>query len=118
MLYSKYEDILFFLPFFLVYPNKTSTFAPKLITGVIAQSVEQRTENPCVPGSIPGDTTSKRSSYESDCFFFCMQIQAKTEKCFLQCFNQNVTQKHLQDILNDQPNISPYYQIISPPFQK
>ena len=26
--------------------------------GVIAQLVEQRTENPCVPGSIPGDTTS------------------------------------------------------------
>ncbi len=25
--------------------------------GVIAQLVEQRTENPCVPGSIPGDTT-------------------------------------------------------------
>ena len=27
--------------------------------GVIAQLVEQRTENPCVPGSIPGDTTLK-----------------------------------------------------------
>ncbi len=27
--------------------------------GVIAQLVEQRTENPCVPGSIPGDTTQK-----------------------------------------------------------
>ncbi len=27
--------------------------------GVIAQLVEQRTENPCVPGSIPGDTTFK-----------------------------------------------------------
>ena len=27
--------------------------------GVIAQLVEQRTENPCVPGSIPGDTTAK-----------------------------------------------------------
>jgi hypothetical protein len=26
-------------------------------TGGIAQSVEQRTENPCVPGSIPGATT-------------------------------------------------------------
>ncbi len=25
--------------------------------GVIAQLVEQRTENPCVPGSIPGGTT-------------------------------------------------------------
>jgi hypothetical protein len=31
--------------------------------GAIAQSVEQWTENPCVPGSIPGGTTSlKRKS--------------------------------------------------------
>ena len=29
------------------------------IVGAIAQLVEQRTENPCVPGSIPGGTTSK-----------------------------------------------------------
>ena len=27
--------------------------------GAIAQLVEQRTENPCVPGSIPGGTTEK-----------------------------------------------------------
>ena len=27
--------------------------------GILAQLVEQRTENPCVPGSIPGDTTFK-----------------------------------------------------------
>ena len=27
--------------------------------GAIAQLVEQRTENPCVPGSIPGGTTYK-----------------------------------------------------------
>jgi hypothetical protein len=26
--------------------------------GIIAQSVEQRTENPCVAGSIPADTTN------------------------------------------------------------
>ena len=38
--------------------KKMSTFAiPKRNNGVIAQLVEQRTENPCVPGSIPGDTT-------------------------------------------------------------
>ena len=29
--------------------------------GAIAQLVEQRTENPCVPGSIPGGTTTKCS---------------------------------------------------------
>ena len=28
--------------------------------GAIAQMVEQRTENPCVPGSIPGGTTEVR----------------------------------------------------------
>ncbi len=27
--------------------------------GTIAQLVEQRTENPCVPGSIPGGTTEE-----------------------------------------------------------
>ena len=29
--------------------------------GVIAQLVEQRTENPCVPGSIPGGTTENQA---------------------------------------------------------
>ena len=27
--------------------------------GFLAQLVEQRTENPCVPGSIPGETTNR-----------------------------------------------------------
>ena len=31
----------------------------KQATGALAQLVEQRTENPCVPGSIPGGTTTK-----------------------------------------------------------
>ena len=30
--------------------------------GAIAQMVEQRTENPCVPGSIPGGTTESVTS--------------------------------------------------------
>ena len=34
--------------------NKTSTF---YFYGTLAQLVEQWTENPCVPGSIPGGTT-------------------------------------------------------------
>ena len=39
--------------------------------GVIAQLVEQRTENPCVPGSIPGDTTLKiRELQKCDSLFF------------------------------------------------
>ena len=30
--------------------------------GIIAQLVEQRTENPCVAGSIPADTTTFKAS--------------------------------------------------------
>ena len=32
--------------------------------GAIAQLVEQRTENPCVPGSIPGGTTFRKQVSE------------------------------------------------------
>ena len=38
--------------------------------GAIAQLVEQRTENPCVPGSIPGGTTKKQLQ-RCGCFFVC-----------------------------------------------
>ncbi len=38
-------------------PNDASVL--RLLEGAIAQSVEQRTENPCVPGSIPGGTTKR-----------------------------------------------------------
>lgn len=31
--------------------------------GTLAQLVEQRTENPCVPGSIPGGTTTKNHDF-------------------------------------------------------
>ena len=49
-------------------PNKSRIFALAFEIesndGAIAQLVEQRTENPCVPGSIPGGTTQKKlSSY-------------------------------------------------------
>ena len=43
-------------------------FAPAFeanVFGVIAQLVEQRTENPCVPGSIPGGTTKRRDAKAS-----------------------------------------------------
>ena len=33
--------------------------------GTIAQLVEQRTENPCVPGSIPGGTTLFRHNIKN-----------------------------------------------------
>ena len=40
--------------------------------GAIAQLVEQRTENPCVPGSIPGGTTESLSRSNSiEAFSYC-----------------------------------------------
>ena len=41
----------------MLHKKKLPTFAPAIQQGAIAQLVEQRTENPCVPGSIPGGTT-------------------------------------------------------------
>ena len=43
--------------------------------GAIAQLVEQRTENPCVPGSIPGGTTKNPDSQESQDFLFSPDTQ-------------------------------------------
>ena len=37
----------------------------KHTAGAIAQLVEQRTENPCVPGSIPGGTTKNLNGSNS-----------------------------------------------------
>jgi hypothetical protein len=38
--------------------------------GVLAQLVEQWTENPCVPGSIPGDTTRNPGDRKTPGFSF------------------------------------------------
>ena len=46
------------------------TFVPPFKNGAIAQLVEQRTENPCVPGSIPGGTT-KKAPRICERLFFC-----------------------------------------------
>ncbi len=48
-----------FLKFIWFDQKKDFIFAPAISTGALAQLVEQRTENPCVPGSIPGGTTRK-----------------------------------------------------------
>jgi hypothetical protein len=57
------------------------TFAPLFKQGAIAQLVEHRTENPGVPGSIPGGTTetvwSKSLESEglySNCFFLLQTV--------------------------------------------
>ena len=42
----------------------------KTVNGALAQLVEHRTENPCVPGSIPGGTTTKNASLFKDWRFY------------------------------------------------
>jgi hypothetical protein len=51
---------LIFISFILEIKDFTLSLQPQN-DGAIAQLVEQRTENPCVPGSIPGGTTLKKS---------------------------------------------------------
>ena len=52
--------------FFLLYlcTRKRKECSDLTNNGALAQLVEHRTENPCVPGSIPGGTTSS-FHYES-----------------------------------------------------
>ena len=50
--------MLFFSNFFWEY-QKCLYICTRIKQGTLAQLVEQRTENPCVPGSIPGGTTKK-----------------------------------------------------------
>ena len=42
-----------------VYLKNSTIFALAIMHGALAQLVEQWTENPCVPGSIPGGTTKE-----------------------------------------------------------
>ena len=49
--------------------------------GVIAQLVEQRTENPCVPGSIPGDTTQKKTQVIDYQLFGFFLSSTPTQSC-------------------------------------
>jgi hypothetical protein len=52
---------------------KDSIFASR--NGTIAQLVEQRTENPCVPGSIPGGTTKKEAVSKKRWPLFFMSLE-------------------------------------------
>ena len=63
--------------------------------GAIAQLVEQRTENPCVPGSIPGGTTENERVTKVALFSFTLKnaIFSPMFKLRLNQFvNQNVNQ--------------------------
>ncbi len=51
-------------------------------TGALAQLVEQWTENPCVPGSIPGGTTRKMKSSSRKTWAFLFYRIPKTQYIF------------------------------------
>ena len=52
--------------------NKINTFALVFNNGILAQLVEQRTENPCVTGSTPVDATAKGLNFNKfRPFLFC-----------------------------------------------
>ena len=71
------------LPIFAI-PNESEGV---LQNGVIAQLVEQRTENPCVPGSIPGDTTQKiRELQKCDSLFLCRFVPCFKAVLWLKVF--------------------------------
>ena len=57
--------------------------------GAIAQLVEQRTENPCVPGSIPGGTTLNKQNPDfvskSGFFVFIKHTKSGNNKCINPC---------------------------------
>ena len=54
---------------------------PLSSTGALAQLVEQRTENPCVPGSIPGGTTKKalKPFRKREGFFIATPVVARLQ---------------------------------------
>ncbi len=52
----------------------SSLYLQSFTDGAVAQSVEQRTENPCVAGSIPAHTTIKKNFYNCRGSFFCAYI--------------------------------------------
>ena len=75
-----------------MYSKKVSTFATANAKGAIAQLVEQRTENPCVPGSIPGGTTQKAATFNvaAFCFYtsFALLFGGRVEKYI--CFSLSI----------------------------
>ena len=53
----------------LLLGNKKDFIFADPLQGTLAQLVEQRTENPCVPGSIPGGTTLNSRSNPNYWFY-------------------------------------------------
>ena len=68
--------------------------------GAIAQLVEQRTENPCVPGSIPGGTTTEKQLREILTAFLCCSVVMLLCCDYTSTTQQNISQ-HVDNIYKD-----------------
>ncbi len=67
-------------------PESVLSLQPRLTLGQVAQSVEQRTENPCVAGSIPALTTSKGCRKTAFFVFFVFVENRKNSDFFDQVY--------------------------------
>ena len=56
-----------------ILPTFALAITKSVVDGAIAQLVEQRTENPCVPGSNPGGTTEREVNASLFCFYAVIQ---------------------------------------------
>ena len=74
--------------FCLTFALANSEEGQKTQNGAIAQLVEQRTENPCVPGSIPGGTTEQTKGYvEKTCpLSFFLSLPAPSSNLLSICW--------------------------------
>ena len=68
--------------------------------GAIAQLVEQRTENPCVPGSIPGGTTDKERVTKVTLFSF-IAVFSFLDRMFKPCLNRNLDMNTSVSLVHD-----------------
>ncbi len=64
----------------VAYYRKSTYLCTRKHDGAIAQLVEQRTENPCVPGSIPGGTTENQAVTIKCSCFFCIPKWPESSK--------------------------------------
>ena len=74
--------------------------------GDVAQLVEQRTENPCVGGSIPSITTKSLPQsfvYQAFTFRFCVGATESAQHDFLRTPFKTRTSPHLEELLRFNP---------------
>ena len=83
--------------------KKNLTLQSQISDGVIAQLVEQRTENPCVPGSIPGDTTENKTQVVEYQLFGFFLSTTPTQSCRHFAGNFYMSQSNFIRKLNQLP---------------